>query len=77
MTLGFVLINVENGKEDILKKKISKIRGVKEVHILYGDFDIIATLEASDPTTLATIVVDKIRALEGVKSTRTHVVIKE
>ena len=63
--------------EDTLKKKISRVKGVKEVHILYGEYDMIVTLEAVDPTSLGRIVVEKIRHMAGIKYTRTHIVIKE
>ena len=76
MTLGYVLINAEAGKERAIRDAIVGRRGIREVHVLYGEYDIIVALEAEDATKLAKMVVGSIRYLDGVKQTRTHIAIQ-
>jgi DNA-binding Lrp family transcriptional regulator len=49
---------------------------VKDVNILFGEWDIIAKLELEAPQALGTFVMDKIRTLPGVKLTSTMIVAK-
>ena len=48
MSLAYVLINAEIGKERSCFEEIKEISNVKEVHILYGFYDIVAIVESSD-----------------------------
>jgi len=47
------------------------IKEVVELYPLFGEYDLIAKVEASDYDTIGEIVVSKIRAIEGVRATKT------
>ena len=74
MPLAFILINSELGKEEDVLKKLRSIENVKEVHFVYGVYDIIAKVEAESMEKLKEIVTFKIRRLNDVRSTLTMTV---
>ena len=47
MSLAYVLINAEIGKEKLCYNEVKQLGNVKEVYILYGFYDIIAIVESS------------------------------
>lgn len=48
MSLAYVLINAEIGKEKLCYNEVKQLGNVKEVYILYGFYDIIAIVESSN-----------------------------
>lgn len=71
MATGFVLITAEPGNERDVFQEVIKMEEVKDVHLLFGEYDLIARVEAEDYDLLGEIVVQKIRAIPGVASTKT------
>ncbi len=71
MAIGFVLINVAPAHEHEVYNKLSKIPQVVELHPLFGEYDLIAKIDATDFEELGTIIVNKIRAITGVLDTKT------
>lgn len=55
--------------------RLDEIDEVTDAHIVAGDFDIIAELEADETTELLPIVTRRIQGIEGVGHTRTYVVL--
>ena len=51
--------------------KLSKVKEIIELHPLFGEYDIIAKIEAEDFEKLASIIVEKIRSINGVIDTKT------
>ncbi len=75
--LAFVFISfMKTGKttQEELAQTISKLEGVEEVHIIAGEFDIIAKVRARNLRELGLKVVDKIRGYPGVETTFSHLV---
>ena len=54
-----------------LAKKISKLAGVTEVHIISGEYDLLLKVRGSSLEEIGKLVVDKLRALKGVGRTLT------
>jgi len=71
MAIGFVLINAAPAHEHEVYNKLSKVPEIVEVHPLFGEFDIIAKIEADDFERLGKLVVNKIRSIDGVIDTKT------
>jgi DNA-binding Lrp family transcriptional regulator len=71
MAVGFVLINVAPAHEHEVYNKLSKIPQIIELHPLFGEYDLIAKIEADDFEELGTIIVNKIRSITGVLDTKT------
>ncbi len=76
MPLAFVLINAEIGSEDEVVTELRKISNVKESYVVYGVYDIVATVEAESMDKLKEIVTWKIRRLDKVRSTLTMIVVE-
>lgn len=71
MATGFVLISVEPGTEREVFQEVIKIDEVVDVHLLFGEYDLIARVEAQDYDVIGDIVVNKVRKIPGVTSTKT------
>ena len=71
MAIGFVLISTIPSKEHEVFSVLSQVKEIVEIHPLFGEYDIIAKIEAEDFNKLGQIVVDKIRTVPGVIDTKT------
>lgn len=71
MAIGFVLIKAAPAHEHEVYNKLSKIQEIIELHPLFGEYDLIAKIEGEDFEKLGDIVINKIRAIEGVIDTKT------
>lgn len=69
--IGFVLIGTLPTKEKEVYEQLLKIKEVVELYPLFGDYDLIAKVEAPDYNMIGEVVVSKIRAIDGVKTTKT------
>jgi len=74
MTKAFVLINSDLGKEENLIEEIRSIDDVKEAHLTFGIYDIIAEVQTKNMDQLKELVAFKIRRLKDVRSTLTMTV---
>ena len=70
MVVGVCMINVELGKENAVRKEISRVDGIRELLHLFGEYDFIAILETEGLKSLNDTV-DIIRTLKGVTTTKT------
>ena len=73
MPLAFVLINAEIGGEQEVIKAMKMIKNVKEAHLVYGVYDIVAKVEADTMDKLKEIITWNIRRLDKVRSTLTMI----
>jgi DNA-binding Lrp family transcriptional regulator len=51
--------------------KLSKLHEVIEVHPLFGEYDLIAKIEAEDYESIGEIIIHKIKTIEGITDTTT------
>jgi DNA-binding Lrp family transcriptional regulator len=72
---GYVLLEAQAGKTEEALHKIRDIKGVKEVHLVTGPYDLIINIEADDLKKLGQIVSDEIQVIGGVTKTITCIVI--
>ena len=73
MATAFVLINAEIGSESEVLKGLKEIDEVKEAHMVYGVYDIIAQISTETIPDLKYIISWKIRRLDRVRSTLTMI----
>jgi len=73
MITGLVLIRLASGREKLTMGKLKEIKGVSHLSAVFGRWDLVADIEASDLHTMTNVVVGKIRAVPGVSSTETLV----
>ncbi|UCF12650.1 MAG: Lrp/AsnC ligand binding domain-containing protein [Thermoplasmatales archaeon] len=71
MAIGFILICAAPALEREVYAKLSKIPEIIELHPLFGEYDLIAKIDAEDFEKLGSIVINKIRTIKGVIDTET------
>lgn len=75
MEKAFILINSITGLQELVIEKMRSLSFVKEIHKLYGVYDILLKVEENDHLKLKDVVTNSIRKMEGVGSTLTMIVI--
>lgn len=71
MINGLLLIKLEAGKEVRCMEKIAHAKGVVSIVGTFGHWDAVAKVEAGSLDSLASLVISKIRAIDGVATTET------
>ena len=74
--LAFVLIALKECDEREVMDRLNKMKEVKEVHILFGEWDLIAKLEIKDAEALGTFVMQNVRIMPEIKITSTMIAAK-
>lgn len=77
MVKAYVLIAVEGTEVNKAAKDISEIDEVENVHIIYGEYDIIAVVNAENLIDLKDLALEKIGKVRGVVKTSTLIVADE
>jgi DNA-binding Lrp family transcriptional regulator len=71
MAIGFALLSISPLHEKTVYEKLTQIPEIVEVHPLFGEFDILVKIEASDIDSIGGIVINKIRSIQGVMDSKT------
>jgi DNA-binding Lrp family transcriptional regulator len=71
VVVGFVLIHVIPTHEYEVFNKLSKLKEIIELHPLFGEYDLIAKIEAEDYEDIGQIIIQKIKTIEGIIDTKT------
>jgi DNA-binding Lrp family transcriptional regulator len=71
MAIGFALMRVSLSHENEIFNKLSKIPEVIELHPVSGEYDIIAKIQAKDYKSIAEIILQKIKTIEGIIEIKT------
>lgn len=74
MLNAYVLIKVAAGCEAKVFEALRKMRGVEEVNVVYGEYDIIAKVNALGMDDLRNIVTEQIRGVRGIVKTETAII---
>lgn len=72
---AYVLVEVDSGRIADVIGALRTIQGVSSVDAVTGPYDIIATLQTSDPRHIGRLVMHEIQGIEGLKRTVTCIVI--
>jgi anthranilate phosphoribosyltransferase len=73
MTDAYVNVIVDPGAVSQAAADVAALDEVSTVHVVTGDFDVIAQLELDDPNDLPAVVADGIHSVTGVVDTVTNV----
>ncbi|PXF23077.1 MAG: AsnC family transcriptional regulator [Methanobacteriota archaeon] len=71
MAVGFVLITTRAGFERQVRDALDAIELVTGRWGVFGEFDVIAKVEADDEVELTRCIIEDIRCLDGIRDTRT------
>ena len=75
--MAYVLITTESGAVDSVLATLKKMNSVEETYMVYGVYDIIATVKAETMDKLKEIVTWNLRSLDKVRSTLTMIVVED
>ncbi len=74
---AYVVIHCENGEEYPTLKNLSQIPEVREADVVFGFYDVICKVEASDEKTLNHVLTKTIRSLPHIKTSMTLNIVDE
>ena len=77
MPLAFVMISTETGGDSAVLNELKRIEHVKEACLTYGAYDIVAKVEAETRERLKKVITEKVRKVNGIRSTLTMMVAEE
>ena len=75
MATAYVLLNTGLGAETEVMKDMKMIVEIKEAHLIYGVYEIIARIEAETMEDLKNIISWKVRRINRVRSTLTMITV--
>jgi DNA-binding Lrp family transcriptional regulator len=73
MEIGYILFNLKPAMKKNFLQNIKKVRGVKEAHIVLGNWDAIAEIEAEDVQSLERIYFNEIDKLISIANSRLYI----
>jgi DNA-binding Lrp family transcriptional regulator len=68
---AYVFVNTEPGSMEDVRREIATFDGVKETHLLYGKYDILAIVETVSMKHLKELVGWRIRKMDHIQSSQT------
>ncbi len=68
---AFVLIKVEEKDLSSIMDKLLTYKGVKEVHVVAGEYDIVAVVRVPDNVSLSALLTQQVIHTPGILSTKT------
>ena len=71
MVSAFVLIKVEEKELTAISDKLLACPGVREVHVVAGEYDMVAVIRVADNSTLSKLLTEQLIHIAGIKSTKT------
>ena len=71
MKTAYVLINCNLGHDEQIIEELKHVSEVKEIHGVFGAYDILAKVESADVENLRETLMWKIRKIDNVRSTLT------
>lgn len=74
--MAYILINFDAGNERTAFAKLKEVEEVKDINMIFGEWDIIAKVEVIATQDLENFIIDKVRTLPGVNLTSTLIVAK-
>jgi len=73
---AYLFIELGSSDEEEVLEKLKEMPEIKEAHIIFGEWDVIAKVEVKSPEDLTAFIIDKIRTMPEVKMTSTMIVAK-
>ena len=71
MSIGFILVKAAPALEHEVYNKLLNVVEIIELNPLFGEYDLIAKIEAENFEKLAEIIINDIRSVKGIIDTKT------
>jgi DNA-binding Lrp family transcriptional regulator len=75
MRTAFILLKTEPARERDVYLQLQELREVIETHALYGEFDLLAKVEADSAKGLTEMLISTMRTIDGVRETQTLITV--
>ncbi|MHA1115687.1 MAG: Lrp/AsnC ligand binding domain-containing protein [Candidatus Heimdallarchaeum aukensis] len=73
---AYILLNVQPGKLEEVREKLSMLKGVNEIHAVYGIYDLIVKVTFDSMDELKNQVLNNKVIVEGVKDSMTMICVE-
>ncbi len=73
---AYLFVECAPGRLKEVLGKLKRVAGVRDAHIVTGNYDIIALVEAQDLRAISDAILSKIQAIPGVYKTTTNVAVE-
>ena len=73
MITAIVFVKADVARIPEVAEAIAALEGVSEVYSVTGQIDLIALVRVTDHDDIASVVADKLREVDGVTATETHI----
>ena len=77
MVRAFVMVKTAPGTVGRVTEAVRELEAVREAHVVAGDHDLVAEVEAAEMYDVLDTVASAVRSLDGVADTRTYVSMDE
>ncbi len=74
---AYIMMNVNTGSEDEVCGELVKFEEVEEVATIYGEYDAVVKVRASDMDHLDHFILKKLRGIPNIFLTATMLIVKE
>jgi len=74
---AYTLIRTEHSKRDELVNKIKKLRFVKEIASVYGEYDIVVKTETNSIEEMNLFIYNELRKIRGLATTTTMITFRK
>lgn len=71
MVTAFVLVNIRDRKTQDIAEELLTQEGVKEAHVVAGEYDMVAVVRVADNSTLSHLITECIAHIDGIERTKT------
>lgn len=71
MAVGFILIITKPGYETSVREALDKIALVNGRWTVFGEYDLFVKVEADDDIDLTRCIIEEVRSIDGIVTTRT------
>ena len=75
MDTAFILLKPEPAREKDVYSALLDIAEVIETHALYGEYDLLARVECANSKELTSILMKKLRQIDGIRETETLIAV--
>jgi len=73
---AFVLVKTEPSHERDVYLALTSHEAVKEVHALYGEFDLLAHVSSDSAKNLTALLMKELRVIQGIRDTQTMIAVE-
>tara|TARA_Y100000766_G_C18723478_1_gene515141 strand:- start:471 stop:704 length:234 start_codon:yes stop_codon:yes gene_type:complete len=73
---AFILVKTQPSQERDVYLALTSHEAVKEVHALYGEFDLLAHVTSDSAKNLTSLVMKEFRIIEGIRDTQTLIAVE-